>query len=106
VILRESHKRGLISRVPHYNSIFNYLEDEGLTDILKTLVRQSSLPLASVETDFALDSSGFGTSRFTRWYDQKYGRMREKAEWGESAYHVRSENQRHYRNRNWRTMQQ
>lgn len=79
--LRESHERGMISRVPHYNSIFNYLEDEGLTDILKSLVRQSSLPLAAVETDFAVDSSGFGTSRFTRWYDKKYGRMREKAEW-------------------------
>ena len=29
--LRESHRRGMISRVPCYNSIFNYLEDEGLT---------------------------------------------------------------------------
>src|SRR5205823_5760063 len=79
--LRESHKRGWISRVPHYNSIFNYLEDDGLTDILKGLIRESSLPLASVETDFAVDSSGFSTSRFLRWYDKKYGRMREKAEW-------------------------
>jgi transposase len=79
--LRESHERGLISRVPHYNSIFNYLEDDGLTPILLNLVKQSSLPLASVETDFAVDSSGFSTSRFLRWYDKKYGRMREKAEW-------------------------
>ena len=47
--LRESHNRGLISRLPHYNSIFNYLEDDGLTPILCDLVRQSSLPLASVE---------------------------------------------------------
>jgi transposase len=71
----------MISRVPHYNSIFNYLEDEGLTPILLELVRQSSLPLASVETDFAVDSSGFGTSRYTRWFDHKYGRMREQAQW-------------------------
>jgi transposase len=79
--LRESHNRGLISRVPHYNSIFNYLEDAGLTPILSDLVRQSSLPLAEVETDFAVDSSGFSTSRFLRWYDKKYGRMREQAHW-------------------------
>ena len=79
--LRESHERGFISRVPHYNSIFNYLEDEGLTSILRGLVRQSSLPLASVETNFAIDSSGFSTSRFTRWYDHKYGRMREQQKW-------------------------
>jgi SWIM zinc finger len=64
--LRGSHERGFISRVPHYNSIFNYLEDEGLTPILLELIRQSSLPLASVEVDFAVDSSGFGTSRYTR----------------------------------------
>lgn len=79
--LRESHTRGLISHIPHYNSIFNYLEDEGLTPILRDLIRQSSLPLAGIEVDFAVDSSGFSTSRFTRWYDQKYGRMREKADW-------------------------
>jgi transposase len=79
--LRESHRRGMISRVPCYNSIFNYLEDEGLTQILLELIRQSSLPLSAVEVDFAVDSSGFGTSRYTRWYDHKYGRMREKAQW-------------------------
>jgi transposase len=79
--LRESHRRGLISRVPCYNSIFNYLEDEGLTPVLLDLIRRSSMPLASVEVDFAVDSSGFGTSRYTRWYDHKYGRMREQAQW-------------------------
>src|SRR5260370_14488944 len=79
--LRESHKRGMISRVPHYNSIFNYLEDDGLTPILVNLIRQSSAPLAGVEVDFAVDSSGFSTSRFTRWYDHKYGALRTKADW-------------------------
>jgi transposase len=34
----------------------------------------SSLPLKRVETDFAVDSSGFSTCRFSRWYDFKYGR--------------------------------
>lgn len=79
--LRQAHTKGFISRVPHYNSIFNYLEDEGLTAILRDLITESSLPLQSVETDFAVDSSGFSTSRFTRWYDHKYGRLREKADW-------------------------
>lgn len=79
--LRESHRRGMISRVPCYNSIFNYLEDEGLTPVLLELIRQSSLPLASVEVDFAVDSSGFGTSRYIRWYDRKYGKMMQKAKW-------------------------
>jgi hypothetical protein len=34
-----------------------------------------------VETDFAADSSGFMTSRFTRWFDHKYGHERAKADW-------------------------
>jgi transposase len=79
--LRQSHTRGLISRIPHYNSIFNYLEDDGLTPILRDLITQSSLPLRSVEVDFAADSSGFSTSRFVRWFDHKYGRTVQKHEW-------------------------
>ncbi len=79
--LRQSHARGFISRVPHYNSIFNYLEDDGLTPILRDLITQSSLPLKSVEVDFAVDSSGFTTSRFVRWFDVKYGRERAEHHW-------------------------
>jgi hypothetical protein len=44
-------------------SIFNALESPSLTPILKALIIESSLPLKSVETDFACDSSGFATSR-------------------------------------------
>jgi transposase len=79
--LREAKERGFLWKVPHYNSIFRYLESESLTPILKQMVIQSSLPLANVEVDFAVDSSGFSTSRFVRWFDQKYGRIKQKAEW-------------------------
>ena len=27
-----------------------------------------------IETDFTIDSSGFGTSRFVKWFDHKYGK--------------------------------
>jgi hypothetical protein len=79
--LREAHSRGLISKVPHFNSISNYLENPNLTPILKGLITESSLPLKSVETDFAADSSGFSTSRFTRWFDIKYGTVKQKQDW-------------------------
>jgi transposase len=79
--LREAHTRGYISKVPHFNSISNYLENPELTPILRNLIMQSSLPLRSVETDFAADSSGFTTSRFTRWFDVKYGKERAKQDW-------------------------
>ena len=79
--LREAQVSGFISKAPHYNSIFNYLENPELTPILQTLITQSSLPLKSVETDFAVDSSGFVTSRFVRWYDHKYGQVRQQHDW-------------------------
>lgn len=79
--LRDAHGRGYISRLPHYNSIFNYLDNPALTPILRTLIEQSSLPLKSVETDFAVDSSGFTTSHFIRWYDHKYGKERCEHSW-------------------------
>src|ERR1035441_8201773 len=48
--LREAHTRGFISKVPHFNSISNYLENPDLTPILFDLITKSSLPLKSVET--------------------------------------------------------
>jgi transposase len=79
--LRQAHSRGYISKVPHFNSISNYLDNPELTPILRNLIVQSSLPLRAVETDFAADSSGFTTSRFTRWFDVKYGKERTKQDW-------------------------
>ncbi len=78
--LREAQAKGYITKVPHYNSIFNYLENPALTPILRELITETSLPLKAVETDFACDSSGFTTSRFHRWYDHKYG-VRQEHEW-------------------------
>ena len=79
--LREAQTRGFISKAPHYNSIFNYLENPELTPILRNLITESSLPLKSVEVDFAVDSSGFTTSRFTRWFDHKYGEVKQQHDW-------------------------
>src|ERR1700676_2349715 len=79
--LREAHQRGFIANVPHFNSISNYLDNPALTTVLRTLITESSLPLKSVETDFAVDSSGFSTSRFVCWFDIKYGKERAEHEW-------------------------
>lgn len=65
--------KGYLTHAPHYNSVFDYLEDASLTPILKMMIEESASPLKAVETDFAVDASGFSTSRFVRWYDHKYG---------------------------------
>jgi transposase len=79
--MREAHAKGYLTRVPHFNSIFNYLENPELTPILHSLITETSLPLKAVEVDFAADSSGFTTSRFIRWFDHKYGAVRQQHEW-------------------------
>lgn len=79
--LRDAQEKGFIGKAPHFNSIFNYLENPDLTPILRSLIIESSLPLKAVECDFAVDSSGFTTSRFHRWFDHKYGKVREEHEW-------------------------
>src|SRR5207249_753893 len=79
--LREASGRGHIETTPHYNSIFRYLENPELTPILNDLIITSSLPLKAVETDFAADSTGFGVSRFDRWFSHKYGRETFQRQW-------------------------
>jgi transposase len=79
--LRDALQRGYLSRLPSYNSIFDYLQMKSLTPYITQLIELSSLPLKSVETAFAVDSSGFSTCRFTRWYDVKYGKDEDWREW-------------------------
>jgi transposase len=79
--LRESHRRGHIQERLSPDIAWKYLQKAEVTPILHELIRRSSLPLRSVDVDFAVDSSGFGTSKFERWYDEKYGTTRLKAEW-------------------------
>jgi hypothetical protein len=42
---------------------------------------ESSLPLRSIDVDFAIDSSGFATSRFVRWFDHEYGQLSQEYDW-------------------------
>src|ERR1041384_2533536 len=74
--LREAHAKGYISSLPCYNSIFNYFEMEMLTPYLKMLIEESALPLAAIEEDFAIDSSGISTGIYQRWSDAKWGKAR------------------------------
>ena len=74
--LKEAKQRGYLSLMPHYNSIFRYLEGKDLTPYLKQLIVESSLPLKGIECDFAVDSSGFSTGVYQKWVDAKWGNPR------------------------------
>lgn len=79
--LNDAKEKGYIQRACHFNSVFNYLELESLTSVLKQMIEHSALPLKAIERDFAVDSSGFTTSQYHRWFDEKYGRERTAAIW-------------------------
>lgn len=79
--LRQAFVEGHVNSMPSFNSLSNYATKPELTDILKSLITASSLPLKAVETDFTVDSSGFSTSRFVRWYNKKYGREVDNRQW-------------------------
>lgn len=79
--LGEAKARGYLMHLPHYNSVFKYLESEALTPYLYELITLSAAPLKSIESDFAVDSSGFSTGQFMRWLDVKYGSKEDRRMW-------------------------
>ena len=79
--LREAETKELVTKSPSFASTFRYLENPELTPLLKNLIEQSATPLRVIENDFAVDSSGFATSVYNRWYDHKYGKNRSKQAW-------------------------
>jgi transposase len=79
--LEDAKSKGYIGKAPHFNSILNALDNPELTDILLSLIERASLPLKAIETDFAVDSTGFMSSRFVRWIDKKYGTVQQEHTW-------------------------
>lgn len=79
--LADAHEKGYtVNDVPSMK-ICEFLQNEALTPVLQSLIVQSSLPLKAIESVFAPDSSGFSTSRFVRWYDEKYGVQKSGKDW-------------------------
>jgi transposase len=79
--LADAHAAGYLTRKPHWNRVNAFLESESLTATLQSLVAQSSTPLRAIESDFAVDSTGFSVARHVRWVDEKYGVKRSGRDW-------------------------
>lgn len=72
--METAKESGFIENICTYVTVSNVMNKEEITPILKRLIKLSASPLSSVETDFAVDSSGFSTSRFARWFNYKWGK--------------------------------
>jgi transposase len=70
-------ERKQIKHKPHFSAISRLLNRADITPILQELIAVTAAPLSSVETDFAVDSSGFRTTCFGAYAEQKYDLQRD-----------------------------
>lgn len=71
--MQKAMAEGYIRTSCTYVSISNFMRRPELMPVIDDLITLSSLPLASVEQNIAVDSTGFSTSRFARYFDFKHG---------------------------------
>jgi hypothetical protein len=79
--LKDAYGYGYLSHLMNSVSVCAYLENDRLTPVLQNLIVHSSSSRTCSAADFAPDSSGFSTSRFVRWYDEKYRCERSGHDW-------------------------
>lgn len=73
--LCDAQAKGHIARVPHFNPVLRVFDREETTSILRELVALSAAPLATLEQNFAIDSTGFSGCRFDKWFDVKWNNV-------------------------------
>ena len=77
-LYHQALQRQQINHVPNFQSISSILLKPEITPILYDLVHLSALPVASIETNFAIDSSGFRCSSFGRYCEHAHGTIRSR----------------------------
>jgi transposase len=70
-------EREQIKHAPHFNTVSKLFNREDITPMLHKLVGISGQPLAVVEDSFAIDSSGFRTTSYNEYANQKYNLKRQ-----------------------------
>lgn len=75
-LFKNAEEREQINHTPHFNAISKMLLREEMTPILQDLIRLSAIPLAGIETDFAVDSTGFTCSGFGAYCIEKHNNKR------------------------------
>ncbi len=78
---QRAKQQKLVEDTCAYNTISHYLQKQELTEKLEELIYKSASPLTTIETEFAVDSSGFSTSTFGKYFNHKHGEEREVREW-------------------------
>lgn len=73
--LREAAYNHYVGAAPSTSALARYMDDPALTSILHDLILCSAMPMHRYETKFAIDSTGFSSDRFARWFSAKWGQV-------------------------------
>lgn len=71
-LIKKAYEANYISHNANHNCISKTLLNPEITPVLQDLVLRSASPLRDVETDFAVDSSGFRCSSFGAYNGERY----------------------------------
>jgi transposase len=78
--LETAREKGFVSSKPCFASVGHFIQRESLTPLLSQLIQITALPLRSVEDKFAVDSSGFRTTKFNEYCKEAHD-TKQKHEW-------------------------
>jgi transposase len=78
---KDACERGHMTKIISGQKLSEVMDRPTFTPILKELIGYSARPLRSVDTTFAIDSSGFSVNKFERFFDHKHGTTRFKHAW-------------------------
>jgi transposase len=76
-LFQNATEKGQISHAPYFNVPSAFFNKPETTEILQKLVTLSALPVAGIEVDFAVDSTGFRTTQFSAYNGAKHGQKKE-----------------------------
>ena len=68
---------GIFGKGCAFSSISDYMMNPEMTPVLNRLITLSAMPLKSVETKFAIDSTGFRTTTFNDYCREKHNTKKE-----------------------------
>jgi hypothetical protein len=76
-LFQNATAKGQINHAPDFNVPSKLFKNPDMTPILHELVTLSALPVAGIESDFSVDSTGFRTTTFGAYCEDKYGKNKE-----------------------------
>ena len=76
-LFENATEKGQIEHTPDFNVPSKHFKNPEMTPILHELVTLSALPVAGIENDFSVDSTGFRTTTFNAYNGMKHGQKKE-----------------------------